>query len=78
MGLSLIIVGILSFVADKTDGGLVLGWIIIGFIFVFEIVFSLSIGPVAWVYNADILSSKVQLYIVFYIKIKEKLLIKYS
>lgn len=35
-----------------------MGILIIGLIFTYEIVFSLTAGPLVWVYNADILNSE--------------------
>lgn len=61
MAITLVIIALLSRISSSHYSPF-LGWLSILTIFVFEIIFSLSIGPVAWVYNADILSSKVIIY----------------
>lgn len=55
----LIIVGICAIITRDTED-ISTAWavVIIGLIFLYEIVFSLSLGPIVWIYNADFLNSE--------------------
>lgn len=62
IALSVILVGagVVSYITRNDGDNLsdVMSVLIISLIFLFEIVFSLTLGPLTWVYNADILSSE--------------------
>jgi MFS family permease len=55
--LSEIILGVMS-VINHTEKSMALTYLIIIMIFIYYIFFSLSLGPIVWIYNADILPEK--------------------
>lgn len=60
--ITLVLVGIVSLVSrhqvDEKNVSTGVTVLIISLIFIYDIAFSLSLGPLAWVYNADILNSE--------------------